>query len=230
MARTRLLIVAAVALVTGAAAGRLTAPSPHPDTEPDRPAGTTVDVEAPAADGWAGLVGRVVELNDANQAWVYSTDADVAAEVAAMTAPGARDGIVTDVTAQLGGLRDRLDRRAPVWWVSRTLAVRVTDADFEAGTATAEAWAVHVLSQRGTVDPTVTWTLTALDLVRVDGVWLLAAVSDGPGPAPAPGPGAWHVDAVTLDARLDGFALIGADGGPQFPPPPSPGDGREGGR
>lgn len=181
---------------------------------------TTEADERNSVEDLDALMSRVVEINDANQNWLYLDSGELTASLTALVSAAALDTITADIVDQVDELRGQLTNTTPVWWLSRTLAVRVVDHDPNTGTAQVQAWAVQVISQQGSIDPSSVWKLTTLELVWERDDWRLVAYTDQPAPSPAPATTAWHPDAGTFDAHLSEFALIGADGSPQFPSSP----------
>lgn len=150
-----------------------------------------------AALGWTG----------ASQRWLYETDAQVRAAVAAVTTPEAAGPLGERVAATTASARQRLlGASGRVWWFVRPLAARVTE--YGADRARVVVWSATVLSARGVAVPQADWTRETVELAWRSGDWRVTAVSEAPGPTPAGGAGgdAWQAEA--FDAALDGFTRL----------------------
>lgn len=154
-----------------------------------------------------GAVAAALAYTAAPQRWLYLEDDDVAAEVEAIAAPHAADGLTEDVLADVRAARDELARSTGrVWWFVHPLATRVES--FVRTEATVSVWLVTVLAADEVAAPQAEWTTVTVDM-EWSGAWRVMAIRDRSGPTPMTGPRDDPWDAQPFDDALDGFARLG---------------------
>lgn len=174
-----------------------------------RPANGAAD-PSPSSDAGSGesAVDAALRYASASQRWLYLTDEQIRAEVAAVADPSSAGRLSDDVVADISMVRPQLaGANGRVWWVVRPLAWRVDRFGGEA--ARVAVWLVTVLSATGIAAPQAEFVTVSLDLERVDGRWRVSDVSDRPGPTPITGAKDQPWDAEPFDAALDGFTRLG---------------------
>lgn len=159
----------------------------------------------------AGAVAAAVSYATAPQSWLYLSDADVAAGVAAITVPEARDELAGDLVQEVRLLRTELEKASgTVWFVVSPLATRVDDFDDESGRAVVRVWSVRVLSAEGVAVPQSGWQTTSVRLRWHDGDWKIVSTDDADGPVPQLEVGLQPWAADYMGAELEGFVRVGA--------------------
>ena len=151
----------------------------------------------------AGAKAAAVSFARLNQALVQMDEADVTTAWRAMSATAAADGLVADVAARLGALRQRWPRGTLSYRVA-PLAVRASEVGPDQ--MRVEVWYVGIVAGRDL--PTYEeWVTETYRLVWERGDWRVAAFSDTPGPRPAPG-SQQPASAAEIEARLAGFEAL----------------------
>lgn len=174
-----------------------------------RPANGTADSN-PSTDpeGEAGAVDAALRYASASQRWLYLTDEQIRAEVAAVADPSSAARLSDDVVADISMVRPQLaGANGRLWWVVRPLAWRVDR--FGGESARVAVWLVTVLSATGIAAPQAEFVTVSLDLERIHGRWRVSDVSDRPGPTPITGAKDQPWDAEPFDAALAGFTRLG---------------------
>ena len=147
---------------------------------------------------------------EASQRWLYLDDRQIEAAVGEIARPGASARIVADVIADVSTARAQLaSADGPVWWVVRPLAWRLEQLG--GGIARVDVWTVTVLSATDIATPQSEYVTVTLDLVLVDGTWLVDAVRDAPGPTPITGPHDQPWEAGPFADALAGFTRVGEE-------------------
>ncbi len=158
----------------------------------------------------AGAVAAAMSYVAAPQAWLYLSDEDVAASVASVTTPEAREELVDDLVGEARLLRDELARASgtTVWFVVSPLATRVEA--YDEGRATVRVWAVRVLSAEGVAVPQSGWHTVTLELAWHRGDWRIAGLTEAEGPTPQLEAGLQAWAPGYLADELEGFERVGA--------------------
>lgn len=154
-----------------------------------------------------GAIAAAATYAAASQRWLYFTDDEIAAAVAALATPAAAERLTVEVTSEIALARDELARSSGrVWWLVRPMATRVEFAT--AATARVSVWTVTVLSAAGVAVPQTEWLTVTVDLAWQDGDWRVDGVRSTPGPTPmlSPKDDPWTSD--RFDTGLDGFTRI----------------------
>lgn len=189
--------------VSGSPTPATTRPSTAGDTPADAPSAR------PAQDR-AGSVAAALTYAAAPQAWLYMSDDEIRAAVAAIAAPGAADRIAEDAVEEVSSSRSELAESAgPVWWIVHPLAWRVDR--FQPTEATVSVWAFSLLSAADVAVPQTEWTTTTLDLEWTGDGWRIASVHDTVGPTPSIGPADQPWEPEPLDDALEGFTRLSWD-------------------
>lgn len=217
-----------VALVAGVLLLRFSSGSPTGSDRSDSPLGAeaprptvAAGVAGPAGDaagvavGFSadepGAVAAAVAYATASQRWLYFTDEEIEAAIAAIATPVAAPRLAEDVVADVSMAREQLAQSSGrIWWLVRPLAWRVDD--YRDADARVSVWTVTILSAAGVAAPQSEFLTVTLDLAWVDGDWRVDAVRDTPGPTPITGPHDQPWDAEPFDRTLDGFTRM--DGEP----------------
>ena len=220
--------VVVVALVAGVLLLRFSSDSPTGSDHSDAPSATqaprptvAAGVAGPAGDaagvpaGFSanepGAVAAAVAYATASQRWLYFTDEEIEAAIAAIATPVAAPRLAEDVVADVSMAREQLAQSSGrIWWLVRPLAWRVDD--YRDTNARVSVWTVTILSAAGVAAPQSEFLTVTLDLAWVDGDWRVDAVRDTPGPTPVTGPHDQPWDAEPFDRTLDGFTRM--DGEP----------------
>lgn len=159
----------------------------------------------------AGAVAAAVSYSTAPQSWLYLSDEDVAAGLAGITVPEARDELVSDLVQEVRLLRTELEKASgTVWFVVSPLATRVDDYDGESGRAVVRVWSVRVLSAEGVAVPQTGWQTTTFRLRWHDDDWKIVSTDDSDGPVPQLEVGLQPWTADYMGTELEGFVRIGA--------------------
>lgn len=155
----------------------------------------------------AGARAAAMTYACASQRWLYLSDAQVEATVAAVATPSAAPRLARDVVGEVRAAREALAASAGrVWWIVRPLAVKV--ASFDRDRARVEVWVVSVLSAADVALPQSDWTTVTVDLAWQEGDWRVDAVADRPGPTPMVGPKDQPWQPEPFDEALDGFERV----------------------
>lgn len=220
--------VVVVALVAGILLLRFSSDSPTGSDHSGTPSATeaprptvAVGVAGPAGDaagvpvGFSadepGAVAAAVAYATASQRWLYFTDEEIEAAIAAIATPVAAPRLAEDVVADVSMAREQLAQSSGrIWWLVRPLAWRVDD--YRDTEARVSVWTVTILSAAGIAAPQSEFLTVTLDLAWVDGDWRVDGVRDTPGPTPVTGPHDQPWDAEPFDRTLDGFTRM--DGEP----------------
>jgi hypothetical protein len=216
---SRRILLLGSALTVAALAGVLLARlgvRPDAAPRPVRPAASA----APAGQGGggAGQVGRTepspvsaaLAYTEASQRSLYLDDRQIEAAVGEIARPGASARIAADVIADVSTARAQLaSADGPVWWVVRPLAWRLEHLG--GGIARVDVWTVTVLSATDIATPQSEYVTVTLDLVLVDGTWMVDAARDAPGPTPITGPHDQPWDAGPFADALAGFTRVGEE-------------------
>jgi hypothetical protein len=210
-------LVAAAALLV-----RLGQPTPSSDQESPPPSAistTTTDPGSPSGSSGrpaategrdeAGATAAAVAYATAPQEWLYMSDDEVQAAVAATATPTAADRLGTEVVDEIAAARAELvDSAGPVWWIVHPLATKVDAFTPAAARATVSVWVVAFLSAADVAVPQTEWTTTTFDLEWSAGGWRVAAVTESVGPTPAVGPSDQPWEPEPLDDALEGFTRL----------------------
>jgi len=102
-------------------------------------------------------------------------------------APDSHDALRTVVLNEGVGLMRTALATAPTqeatWFFTQPLSAAVlVDSGEE---AVVQVWDVSVFSREGVSEPTATWTIHDVELVNIDGHWLVSDWQSKPGPVPA---------------------------------------------
>lgn len=143
----------------------------------------------------------------ASQRWLYLTEDELTAELAATTTPASTNRLTTEILRSIGEARAGLgESPGRVWWLVRPLAWH---SDYQSTTqARVSVWVVTVLSAIEVAAPQTEWMTVTVDLELVDGEWLLDDVTTSEGPTPINGPHDTPWDAEPFDDTLEGFTRI----------------------
>ena len=175
------------------------------------PAGDAAGVPVGFSADEPGAVAAAVAYATASQRWLYFTDDEIEAAIAAIATPVAAPRLAEDVVADVSMAREQLAQSSGrIWWLVRPLAWRVDD--YRDTNARVSVWTVTILSAAGVAAPQSEFLTVTLDLAWLDGDWRVDAVRDTPGPTPITGPHDQPWDAEPFDRTLDGFTRI--DGEP----------------
>lgn len=143
----------------------------------------------------------------ASQRWLYLTEDELTAELAATTTPASTDRLITEILRSIGEARAGLGASpGRVWWLVRPLAWHIDDQS--ATQARVSVWVVTVLSAVEVAAPQTEWMTVTVDLELGDGEWLLDDVTTSEGPTPINGPHDTPWDAEPFDDALEGFTRI----------------------
>jgi hypothetical protein len=184
-----------------------TSATTRPSTAADAPARAPRTRPAQDRDG---AVAAALAYTAAPQAWLYMSDDEIRAAIAAIGAPVAADRIAGAVVDEVSTSRSELAEAAgPVWWIVHPLAWRVDR--FQSTEATVSVWVLSLLSAADVAIPQTEWTTTTLDLEWTTDGWRIASVHDTPGPTPSIGPADQPWEPEPLDDALEGFTRISWD-------------------
>lgn len=180
-----------------------------------RPAGPT-RVEAGVPVGFEasedGAVAAAVTYATASQRWLYFSDDELAAAVAALATPAAAESLTVEVTSEVALARDELARTSGrVWWLVRPLATRVEHVT--TANARVSVWVVTILSATDVAAPQAEWLTVTVDLAWVDDDWRVDGVRSTLGPTPLSGLKDEPWTAARFDDTLDGFTRVDTPGG-----------------
>ena len=157
--------------------------TPAPSTVPSP---TTAPLPTPTvvpAESAADVAVKVVGLGDD---WLYA-DADALDEsLVSVFAPEELGRLRTLMMNEgVGLMRTALataPSQDPTWFFTQALSVAVIEEN--PSEAHVQVWAVEIFSREQISAPTSTWTLHDLDLVQIDGRWLVSGWTTSPGPVP----------------------------------------------
>lgn len=189
---------------------------PTPPVQPStlRVAGPADEVAVPVgftADE-AGAVAAAIAYATASQRWLYFSDDEITAAVAAVATPDAADRLTDEVMVEVAFARDELARSSGrVWWLVRPLATRVeshTDTS-----ARVSVWLVTTLSATGVAVPQAEWLTVTVDLAWYDDGWRVDVVRNVSGPTPMHSPRDDPWPAARFDDALDGFVRVDGEPG-----------------
>ena len=210
---TVLAVIGAVALGSGVLLVRAGSSAGEPSASAVREVAPRPEPAHPPAEATEqGAVDVALQLAAAPQRWLYLTDADLESAVRGAASPRAADRLVTDVTAEVGLVRDALRQSTGrIWWIVRPLAWRLEE--FDVDRASVSIWTVSILSASDVALPQSDWFTSRFDLEWFAGRWLLAATRDEPGPTPQLGGRDKPWQPEPFDDALAGFTRVGEEEG-----------------
>jgi len=147
------------------------------------PTSTTLPNPTPVAESAVDVAVKVVGLGDD---WLYADADQLDQSLAAVFAPNDLDRLRTLMLNEgVGLMRTALataPSQEPTWFFTQPLSSQVVEQSQDR--AHVQVWAVEVFSREQISAPTSTWTLHDLDLVLIDGRWLVSGWIASPGPVP----------------------------------------------
>lgn len=118
--------------------------------------------------------------------WLYATPEDFERSMKAVFAPAHHDELRTMVLTQGVGLMRTALATAPTqeatWYFTQPLSAAVLQGTDDESVV--QVWEVSVFSREGVSEPTSSWTLHDVELVKIDGQWLVSDWQSKPGPVP----------------------------------------------
>lgn len=205
MRRAILVAVAAVAIIGGLVATRLSS-DPPPDSRFDREDTLERTVVATREAATAAAISYATAPQD----WLHQSDDAIRAAVARIASPRARAELEAAALEEVTTARASLKASpGPVWWLVRPLAWRIDS--YTDDHAQVSLWMVRILSAVEVAAPQSTYVTGTVALEWHDGQWRLAAMTEAPGPTPSGAPGDQVADAGSFDHALRGFTRVGTE-------------------
>lgn len=152
--------------------------------EPERAGAGTVVVSA--ASPQRSAEETAVHVAGLADDWLYASAEDFERSMRSVFAPDHHEELRAIVLNHGVGLMRTALATAPsqeaTWFFTQPLSTAVVQES--SALAVVQVWDVSVFSREGVSEPTATWTMHEVELVSVDGRWMVSDWQSKPGPVP----------------------------------------------